>query len=68
MGKSILLAVLATTVVTIGLGIGFNRSGLTSADTRARDEQSLLAEEAARSGLMMTASRLTREFDTWRGK
>ncbi|MEM1057003.1 MAG: hypothetical protein AAGI52_15880 [Bacteroidota bacterium] len=67
MGKSVLLAVLATTVLTVGIGLSFNRSGLTSAETQARDEQSLLAEEAARSGLTMTASRLTREFDTWRG-
>lgn len=66
MGKGILVAIAATTVLTIGVTMGLNRSALTSHETKVRDEQSLLAEEAARSGLEMTTSRLMREFDTWR--
>ncbi len=66
MGKALLLAVLGAVILTTGLLSNGFTSALTTGDTKARDAQSMIAEEVARSGLSMTSSRLQREFDTWR--
>lgn len=66
MGKASFIGIAAMALLTTSLSVSAITSAMVTSDAKGRDQQSLLAEEIARSGLDMTISRVSREFDTWR--
>lgn len=66
MGNASFLAIAAMAILTAALTVNAVTSSIATTDGQSRDQQSLQAEEIARSGLDMTVARVSRDFSTWR--